>query len=461
MHRLARPLIATIAPVALALGLILGDFAPLGIPIDNALRGLVAAALIALIAYTVALAVLRDRAGASYAGSLVIVLAYLAPTWSMLIALGGVLIVIVMRLFRVRPPRLPAAPLMIGSLAFAAFGAVSVAANGGLQTYGERAATGTDGPPIYVMLLDGYPRADVLDGFGFDNLPFLTGLHEHGFDVAPRATSNYTTTQLTLASMLHMRHVAEIDALANVAPADETRALGQLISEGGPLLDVLHEHGYNVATIPSIVGDVEIRSAERLGRSHISYFEIDLLTTTALGRIVTSLLPDLLADNHRASVVGAFETLVAEQDAGRFIWMHVMSPHPPYVFGPGGEPKPLPPCENGCPYFHGSEHDTIEDVTGQVQFVNRLVIDTVQRLDPTAVIVVMSDHGIGVTPEDRFANLLAVRAPGHANIVPDDASAITVLPRVLNAYLNADLSIPADEHYAVRSSKLDLVSAPR
>lgn len=70
-------------------------------------------------------------------------------------------------------------------------------------------------PDIYVILLDGYPRADVLDRrFGINNSAFLDGLAALGFDVAADSHSNYVFTQLTLASMFQMRHLEDVPALA-------------------------------------------------------------------------------------------------------------------------------------------------------------------------------------------------------------------------------------------------------
>lgn len=64
---------------------------------------------------------------------------------------------------------------------------------------------------IVVILLDGYPRADVLERrLGVDNADFLQALRDRGFDVATRSHSNYVFTALTLASMFQMRPIDEI-----------------------------------------------------------------------------------------------------------------------------------------------------------------------------------------------------------------------------------------------------------
>ena len=50
-------------------------------------------------------------------------------------------------------------------------------------------------PDIYILMLDGYPRADsVTRLFGDDNRPFLDALEDRGFEVAENSQSNYMFT---------------------------------------------------------------------------------------------------------------------------------------------------------------------------------------------------------------------------------------------------------------------------
>ena len=55
--------------------------------------------------------------------------------------------------------------------------------------------SGSGGPNVYILMLDGYPRADTLaTTFGFDNGPFLAELESRDFDVAAESRSNYRKT---------------------------------------------------------------------------------------------------------------------------------------------------------------------------------------------------------------------------------------------------------------------------
>ena len=61
---------------------------------------------------------------------------------------------------------------------------------------------------MYVILLDGYPRADTLqETFGIDNTAFTADLEDRGFTVSDGARANYNKTWLTLASMFNGSYV--------------------------------------------------------------------------------------------------------------------------------------------------------------------------------------------------------------------------------------------------------------
>ena len=69
---------------------------------------------------------------------------------------------------------------------------------------------------IYHIVLDGYPRADVLDDlYGLDNGPFLAALRTRGFCVADSARSNYAQTLLSVVSTLTGRYFEEPDVSTN------------------------------------------------------------------------------------------------------------------------------------------------------------------------------------------------------------------------------------------------------
>ena len=111
-----------------------------------------------------------------------------------------------------RCPRFVARATAIFSIALAAvagWGFASAVAAGEPEwsepSYG---AEGSGGPNVYVVLLDGYPRADTLhDTFGRGNEEFIADLQSRGFDISDQARANYNKTWLTLASMFNGTYI--------------------------------------------------------------------------------------------------------------------------------------------------------------------------------------------------------------------------------------------------------------
>jgi hypothetical protein len=303
------------------------------------------------------------------------------------------------------------------------------------------------GPSIYVMLLDAYPRADALMEWGYDNEWFLSSLEARGFDVARSSTSNYDRTQHSLTSLLYMEHLEEIEALQQPPPDifGRLHLLTRLIAEGGPLFELLRIHGYRVMTVPSPVVDVTMWGADVVDVGQVSDYEIHLINDTDVGHLATTVAgTDWLAEQARQGVRAQFAALLASQGPGRFVWAHLMVPHPPYVFGPSGG---IAECFPACRYWTPGK-DATQRLVDQVHEVNALVLDAVDQIAPEAIVVLISDHGANLPgAPNRFGNLIAVRAPRQESLLPDDATLITVFPRIFNAYFGSNIPIPEDRHY--------------
>ena len=337
----------------------------------------------------------------------------------------------------------------LAAVVLLALGVVSVASSIPAST-NEPAGVGASqagGPPIYMILLDAYPRADALASLGFDGEPFLAALEARGFDVARRSTANYDRTAHTLASMLWMEHLVDIDEL-DPPPADHqarARLLKAMISSGGPAVTELRDRGYRVMTIPSAVGGVTVWDAEVVPVDQISDYEIHLLNDTDGGHLAVVFGgTNWLAAAQRAGTQRQLDTLVDNQGPGRFIFTHVLSPHPPYVFGPEGGVRA---CFPACPYW-APDAEPGQRLVDQIEVLDGMILETLDRLSPDAVVVLFSDHGhwLDEAP-DPFGNLLAVRTPDRTGVIEDDTTLVSVLPRLFNAYFEAGIAIPDDRHF--------------
>ena len=364
-----------LGPLALGGAILLSDFAGRGVPLVALSRSVVVLSALTAVIYLLLLLALKRPAIAAVGSTLAVIAVWSAGTALWL----GVIAVLVWRLLRLRRRAVAWSWETVAGLArtmsIALFAVVAIGALQSIPSFAPQvvATEQRPGPPIYVVLLDAYPRADALAEWGYDNESFLKDLEGRGFDVARSSTSNYDRTQHSLTSMLYMQHLEEIDALQQ--PPDDVfgrlRLLTRLIADGGPVFEFLREHGYRVMTIPSPVVDVTMWGAEIVDVGHVSDYEIHLVNDTDAGHLLTMLIgTDWLADQGRRGVRAQFDALVSSQGPGRFIWTHLMVPHPPYVFGPNGG---IAECFPTCRYWAAGEGAT-KRLADQVAEVNALTL---------------------------------------------------------------------------------------
>lgn len=336
----------------------------------------------------------------------------------------------------------------------------------------ERGTASRSAPNIYFVLLDGYPRQDSLEALGIENGPFIRDLEERSFTVAPRSHTNYHNTLLTLTSMFSGKYLADVPELAPRA-ADQAATVRQLSRalNRAVLLDDLRLRGYTIVASPSAYGPTTVFSADVLMASgRVNHFDLWVLNRTYLGDLlsITSsrLVDGWLRDAVLAPMRDAVAVAAAPSESPRFMFAHVLSPHPPFLFDASGELPDVKACyASGCSLWTSerkvlgiSPSEYARLLADQIQFINGEVVNMVDQIvehDPTAVVILFGDHGIrfdaGVSVE-YFRNFFAARTPGHIDLYPDDVSPVNVLVGVENAYLGS--AFPIREYEAWESKGL-------
>lgn len=319
---------------------------------------------------------------------------------------------------------------------------------------------GSEAPNIYLVLLDGYPRTDVLlDRFGVDNGPFVRDLESRGFALSDRSTANYTTTLLTLTSMFHMAYIHEIESLQGEAGSvtGQARRLTTALNRA-PSLDLLRSRGYEIVTIPSWYGEATLTAADEVRASpHLTIFEEQVLRLGTLGQLALRIAPDLVGDQQRARISAALEAMATNPSDQRpaFTFVHVFSPHAPFLFDSEGDAVPPSSCyPTSCSFnlteaaeLGMNEQEYAAALGAHLEHLNRLLLQSVDRVieaDPEAVIVLFSDHGARHDPgdvEEHLSILLAARTPGRHGLFAADESPVNLLSLIFNAYLDADLPV--------------------
>lgn len=317
-------------------------------------------------------------------------------------------------------------------------------------------------PDIYYIVLDGYARADVLEQlYGLDNSPFLDFLAEKGFYVAGQSYADYTQTVFSIPAALNFHYIdppeSEAEGLDYFTGLIAENRLAHLL-EGCGYETVAFESGFYFTNHPQV--DLHLSHSGGLNE-----FESLLLADSPL-ELLSGEASEFSYPAHRERVTFTFEELakLPERPGPKFVFAHILSPHPPFVFTAGGEPvdPDQPYSINDGDDYDGKWEEYARGYPQQVQFVNRMLQETIEaileRSSQPPVIILQGDHGPGGlldwdAPErsclrERTAILNAYYLPGQGSQkLYSSISPVNTFRVVLNAYFGARLKLLKDHTY--------------
>ena len=460
-------------PLVFAGGVILARFTAVPTPLESLVRPTFVVVSLAALALILLRFLTRSWAmGAMLSSALVlfslrelmpaVVVASAAAAWPLLVVLRRVI-------HRRPPPRsfllnMARATGIFGAvyLVVMGLGAARAAVAGAPEMHlPQYESSGTGGPSIYFLLLDGYPRADTLaETFGIDNRPFLGDLEGMGFSVSDEARTNYNKTWLTLASALNGAYIEDLlgDQEVPMDAPDELRWLEALIAEAS-IPDLLRDRGYVIRTVPSPYRSTSLSTADEvLGGGHLNEFEVKLISGSPWTLFFRDEVATFLYEGQAEQVIDSIDETVAAAESRssqpQFLLSHIHSPHPPFVLRPTSSPgRPITAgCFPSCSLWEAridSLGVTFEDyragLARQIAALNEMLLDAASRIiavDPTAVIILVSDHGTRYSLDDlpeHYRSFLAARTPGFDSLFPRDESPVNILRRVMAAYFDADV----------------------
>lgn len=334
----------------------------------------------------------------------------------------------------------------------------------------------SDVPDMYVILLDGYPRADVLQfAFDLDNSDFTDALAQRGFTVATASHSDYLWTHVSVPSALNLAYVEQIPAMADViegrAPRQPT--LRTTIADN-VAFEVARQHGLTTVAVASGFEEVAPRRADvYIDGGELNEFEVSLLSSTFAGDVLSLVAPDFASGQQRSRIrfnLGVLGDVAAVNLGPRLVWVHVPAPHQPTVFGAGGSAVPVPitphffadsPLERG-----ENPGEFIARYRAQLPVLNELVLSAVdsilERSAEPPVIVLFSDHGSASAVDwnatqpnqadparlaERTGNFFAALTPSRTDIFPNDISPVDIFRLLYDAYLgtNYGRAVPPED----------------
>jgi hypothetical protein len=327
-------------------------------------------------------------------------------------------------------------------------------------------------PDVYYIVFDGYGRADILDEYyEYDNSEFIEKLIAKGFVVPAESRSNYPKTVLSISSTLNM------DYISNLTPelVDKDTYYWWLMR---PLINhsdvrrILESMGYRSYSLTSGWGPTDNSTTDVYYKPApivLNDLEYVVLAVTKM-KFLTPLLRQVAYvpsfDAHRELFLYNMSALstISNDDGPKFIFAHIVPPHPPFVFDADGEP--LTPgynySFNDASDVALSDEEYREGYVNQLKFINtqivRLVDEILENSKTPPIIILQADHGPGMMTDfgssentcmrERFSIFAAYHLPGlYLDDIPQDITAVNLFRIVFNEYFGANYPMLSNYHY--------------
>lgn len=264
-------------------------------------------------------------------------------------------------------------------------------------------------PNVYFLIFDSYLSHRVLKKYyNWDDSSLVNALLERGFSVNKNARSNYCFTGASIGSTLSMRYIHEDQGFIDAYNQDSY--IGQFYKKN-EVMERFKSEGYDIV---SNIGDYRFTNNNNR-KSLISDDFSQLIIHISMLRTIEN---ELVTDQLRQGILSKLEALKLFEKPKKptFLFLHIDAPHEPFVFNAdGSRPK----------HFESAfgRYEYNEKYIEQVKFVGTQIIEIVDNLrqrDPTAVIIVQSDHGYGGLRDNIYLdrNSLAAKSNDHKRRPP-------------------------------------------
>ncbi|HPF71678.1 MAG TPA: hypothetical protein PLQ13_13465 [Candidatus Krumholzibacteria bacterium] len=269
-------------------------------------------------------------------------------------------------------------------------------------------------PDVYFILVDGLGQpATVRALFNIRPGTLTDGLRRRGAHVLRGNVANYPQTALSLASTLNLAPVPTLLDIRDPKSRDR-RPLAELVADSR-VARTFRKAGYRIVTYPSgypltRFGRPDERHEPFLGLNFMEFYVLNDGVIPLLLRAVGKPAAAFQNAQHRRRLDYIFDHL-ADARAGVpdgepvFVFAHLLTPHPPFVFGPGGAP-----IDTGGLFSFGDGNDWTlanpgETVPYGVYWKNQAswvmerlaqTVDAIRAASPRPpVIIIQGDHGPG------------------------------------------------------------------
>jgi hypothetical protein len=329
-------------------------------------------------------------------------------------------------------------------------------------------------PDIYWIVLDTYAREDVLEEiYNVDNRQFLEYLDQSGFYVAHQASSNYNQTLLSISSTMNLDY---LDHLAALDPSSKDRELLTYMINHSSLVSMLKRYGYETVYDSCLYPPLDYSSADIvLTRT----WSMNVFEWSSLSNLVgEGVLKDIFRNDYRSKTIWQVKQVVnlAEHSGNqpRFIYIHILIPHPPFLFSNGQRDFQSLNIDDGSS-FRGTRAEYIEGYREQLAYANefaqKMVTAILAQKQRKAIIVLQGDHGPGShldwtsyensCPRERLSILDAYYFPDQDySKLSQDITPVNTFRVILDQYFGANLkTLPNHSYFSTWDKPYDSIDA--
>lgn len=314
-------------------------------------------------------------------------------------------------------------------------------------------------PDVYYFILDSYGRADLLrQAYDYDNGDFIRALEARGFYVGRCSQSNYVRTEISLSSTLNMQYLQDLDEAFSPDRISRLKLWDAL--KHSAVRYNFESMGYEIVNFATGFDFIEMRDADVFLSppplsSGLNEFEGMFLDTT-LARHVKDLgwldTDAIMARNFRDRFTFVFDSMngLARMPGPKFAYIHLIAPHPPFVFGPNGEPTHPADFWNEKRQYPADLY--ARGYQNQLTYLNQKMLEAIDTLlaesSTPPVIIIQGDHGPWLQPRDKRLWILnAYYLPGRGDGLYPDISPVNSFRLVFNAYFGGKYDMLPDVSY--------------
>ncbi|WP_018626740.1 sulfatase-like hydrolase/transferase [Niabella aurantiaca] len=306
----------------------------------------------------------------------------------------------------------------------------------------------SDKPDVYFLLYDEYAGYKTLrDSFGFKNDLFYDRLSHLGFSVGS-TFSNYNKTPFSMASIFNMDYVKDGDVARPVTTAVIQDRYKEI--QEARVFDIFKSLGYEVRSysVFTVTGNKPlsvnsfILNSNRLIVDKMLHNRVikDLGWWFVTGRHAVKFFQNIYYGDIRHYNETVEEKVLASLNPQvgkpRLIYGHFFLPHHPYFYDSLGRPNEgIDLLSPAVKIDKGRYLSYLKYSNKQILNVARRVVET----NPSAIVVIMSDHGFRELKNDKntpplaFDNLCAIRLPNGNREIPFPRSGVNLFRYLLNA----------------------------